>query len=124
LPQWTRAKGFDGCGVIGPPIETDSDPAVASVRRFVGGRERQNCPLTGMIFPPHELVARLSQDMTLEPGDVILRGTSKLGMTVVVENEGIGRFVDTRAERFQTSGCTARRPRCAARVAASKLAVA
>jgi 2-keto-4-pentenoate hydratase/2-oxohepta-3-ene-1,7-dioic acid hydratase in catechol pathway len=101
FPQWTRAKGFDGFGVLGPLIETAFDPAAASVRTLVGGRERQNYPLADMIFPPHELVARLSQDMTLEPGDVILCGTSlgvlpmKPGSSVEVEIDGIGRLVST-----------------------------
>lgn len=100
FPQWTRAKGFDGFGVFGPVIETDFDPAAASVRTLVGGRERQNYPLSDMIFPPHELVSRLSQDMTLEPGDVILCGTSlgvlpmKPGSTVEVEIDGICRLVN------------------------------
>jgi 2-keto-4-pentenoate hydratase/2-oxohepta-3-ene-1,7-dioic acid hydratase in catechol pathway len=101
FPQWTRAKGFDGFGVIGPVIETDFDAASASVRTLVGGRERQNYPLADMIFPPHELVSRLSQYMTLRPGDVILCGTSlgvlpmKPGTTVEVEIDGIGRLVNT-----------------------------
>ncbi|MBQ0942818.1 fumarylacetoacetate hydrolase family protein [Ideonella sp. 4Y16] len=101
FPQWTRAKGFDGFGVFGPVIETDFDAASASVRTIVGGRERQHYPLADMIFPPHELVARLSQDMTLEPGDVILCGTSlgvlpmKPGTEVAVEIDGIGRLVNT-----------------------------
>jgi 2-keto-4-pentenoate hydratase/2-oxohepta-3-ene-1,7-dioic acid hydratase in catechol pathway len=101
FPQWTRAKGFDGFGVIGPVIETDFGAATASVRTLVGGRERQNYALADMIFPPHELVSRISQDMTLQPGDVILCGTSlgvlpmKPGTTVEVEIDGIGRLVNT-----------------------------
>jgi 2-keto-4-pentenoate hydratase/2-oxohepta-3-ene-1,7-dioic acid hydratase in catechol pathway len=101
FPQWTRAKGFDGFGVFGPVIETDFDPAAASLRTIVGGRERQNYALADMIFAPHEQVSRLSQDMTLEPGDVILCGTSlgvlpmKPGTTVEVEIDGIGRLVNT-----------------------------
>ena len=99
--QWTRAKGFDGFGVFGPVIATDFDPNSASVRTLVGGRERQNYALADMIFPPHELVARLSQDMTLEPGDVILCGTSlgvlpmKPGTAVEVEVPGIGILANT-----------------------------
>jgi 2-keto-4-pentenoate hydratase/2-oxohepta-3-ene-1,7-dioic acid hydratase in catechol pathway len=101
FPQWTRAKSFDRFGVLGPVIETDFDVASASVRTIVGGRERQNYPLADMIFPPHELVSRISQDMTLEPGDVILCGTSlgvlpmKPGTTVEVEIDGIGRLVNS-----------------------------
>ncbi len=103
FPQWTRAKGFDGFGVFGPVVETDFDWRAASVRTFVGGRERQNYPLADMIFTPPELVSRLSHDMTLESGDVILCGTSlgvlpmKPGTTVEVEIDGIGRLANTYA---------------------------
>lgn len=96
FPQWTRAKSFDGFGPIGPFIETDFDISKATLRTRVGGRERQNFPLADMFFNPAELVARISQDVTLEPGDVILCGTSvgvlpmKPGTEVEVEIDGIG----------------------------------
>ena len=53
-------------------------------------------PLADMFFTPLELVARLSHDLTLEPGDVILCGTSigvlpmKPGARVEVAIDGIG----------------------------------
>lgn len=96
FPQWARAKSFDTFGVFGPVIETEFDPAQATLRTRVGGRERQNYPLADMIFPPAELVSRLSHDMTLWPGDVILCGTSlgvlpmRAGSEVEVEIDGIG----------------------------------
>ena len=101
FPQWTRAKGFDGFGVVGPVIETDFDLSQASLRTRVGGRERQNYPLADMIFKPDELVSMISQDLTLEPGDVILCGTSvgvlpmKPGTLVEVEIDGIGLLANT-----------------------------
>lgn len=101
FPQWTRAKGFDGFGIVGPVVETDFDWRAASVRTLVGGRERQNYALADMIFTPPELVSRISHDMTLEPGDVILCGTSlgvlpmKPGTSVEVEIDGIGRLANT-----------------------------
>jgi 2-keto-4-pentenoate hydratase/2-oxohepta-3-ene-1,7-dioic acid hydratase in catechol pathway len=96
FPQWARAKGFDGFAPVGPVVETEFDFAHASVRTLVDGRERQNYPLADMFFPPHELVSRLSHDVTLEPGDVILCGTStgvlpmKPGARVEVVIDGIG----------------------------------
>jgi len=96
FPQWTRAKSFDGFGAFGPWIDTDFDPSTATLRTLVGGRERQNCALSDMFFSPAELVSRLSQDMTLLPGDVILCGTSlgampmKPGTTVEVVIDGLG----------------------------------
>ena len=74
--QWTRAKSFDNFGAIGPAIVTGLDPMGLTIKTVVNGKERQNYPVTDMFFPPHKLVARLSQDMTLMPGDVIACGTS------------------------------------------------
>jgi 2-keto-4-pentenoate hydratase/2-oxohepta-3-ene-1,7-dioic acid hydratase in catechol pathway len=94
--QWARAKSFDGFGAIGPVIETGFDVAGGALRTLVNGRERQNYAFSDMFFAPHELVSRLSFDMTLEPGDVILCGTSlgvlpmKPGSTVEVAIDGIG----------------------------------
>jgi 2-keto-4-pentenoate hydratase/2-oxohepta-3-ene-1,7-dioic acid hydratase in catechol pathway len=96
FPQWTRAKSYPGFGAFGPWIETDFDPAAATLRTLVGGRERQNYAFSDMFFPPAELVFRLSQDMVLRAGDLILCGTSlgvlpmKPGTTVEVVVDGIG----------------------------------
>lgn len=94
--QWTRAKGFDGFGVVGPVIETDFDPTKEELVTLINGRERQRYPLHDMIFPPAQLVSLISRDMTLHPGDVILCGTSlgvmplKPGSRVEVVVDGIG----------------------------------
>jgi len=97
FPQWTRAKSFDGFGAFGPVIATDLDPMTLRVRTNLDGQERQNYPISDMIFPPAKLVSLLSRDMTLLPGDVIACGTS-VGVgsmknpanTVEVSIEGIG----------------------------------
>jgi 2-keto-4-pentenoate hydratase/2-oxohepta-3-ene-1,7-dioic acid hydratase in catechol pathway len=100
FPQWTRAKSFDGFCPLGPVIETLPDLASAVLRTRVGGRERQNYPLADMIFGPAALVSHISRDMTLEPGDVILCGTSlgvlpmRPGTEVQVEIDGIGTLVN------------------------------
>ncbi len=96
FPQWTRAKSFDTFGVFGPYIVTGLDPMQLRVRTIVAGEERQNYPVADMFFPPDEIVARISQDMTLEPGDIIICGTSvgagemQDGDAVVVAIDGIG----------------------------------
>lgn len=74
--QWARAKGFDTFGVFGPVIATDVDPMKLSVKTVLNGKERQNYPVADMFFPPHRLVAAISKDVTLMPGDVIACGTS------------------------------------------------
>jgi 2-keto-4-pentenoate hydratase/2-oxohepta-3-ene-1,7-dioic acid hydratase in catechol pathway len=69
---------------------------VLDVAVRVNGRERQRYPLADMMRRPAELVAELSRDMTLEPGDLIACGTSvgsgpiPRGATVEVEISGIG----------------------------------
>ena len=94
--QWSRAKSYDTFGVLGPAVATGLDPAALSVRLVLNGQERQNYPVSDMIFPPAKIVSLLSRDMTLEPGDVICCGTSvgvgsmKPGSTVEVTIEGIG----------------------------------
>jgi 2-keto-4-pentenoate hydratase/2-oxohepta-3-ene-1,7-dioic acid hydratase in catechol pathway len=95
--QWVRAKSFDTFGVFGPVVATGLDPTALSVRTVLNGEERQNYPISDMIFPPAKLVSAISNDMTLMPGDVIACGTS-LGVgsmkettnTVEVTIEGIG----------------------------------
>ncbi len=84
FPQWARAKSFDGFGPFGPVIASGIDPAWLTIRTILNGSERQNYPVSDMIFPPPDLVSRLSHDMTLEPGDLILCGTS-VGVGVMKE---------------------------------------
>ena len=74
--QWARAKSFDTFGVFGPVIATDVDPMKLSVKTILNGKERQNYPVADMFFPPHKLVAAISKDVTLMPGDIIACGTS------------------------------------------------
>jgi 2-keto-4-pentenoate hydratase/2-oxohepta-3-ene-1,7-dioic acid hydratase in catechol pathway len=94
--QWTRAKSFDGFAAFGPVIATGVDPAELIIRTLLNGRERQNYPVSDMIFRPAEIVSCISQDMTLEPGDVIACGTSlgaapmQPGATVEVVIDGVG----------------------------------
>jgi 2-keto-4-pentenoate hydratase/2-oxohepta-3-ene-1,7-dioic acid hydratase in catechol pathway len=94
--QWTRAKSFDTFGVFGPVIATGLDPLGLSVRTIVDGKERQNYPVSDMIFKPAQIVSLISRELTLNPGDIISCGTSvgvgtlKPGATVEVAIEGIG----------------------------------
>jgi len=99
--QWTRAKSFDTFGVFGPAIATEVDAASLTVKTVLNGQERQNYPVSDMIFPPTQLVSLVSRDMTLEPGDIIACGTSvgvgsmKPGSTVSIVIEGVGTLTNT-----------------------------
>jgi 2-keto-4-pentenoate hydratase/2-oxohepta-3-ene-1,7-dioic acid hydratase in catechol pathway len=98
--QWTRAKSFDTFGVFGPVIATGVDPMTLVVRLFLNDQERQNYPVSDMVFPPAKLVSLLSRDVTLEPGDVIACGTSigvgsmKPGSEVRVVIDGVGELIN------------------------------
>ncbi len=99
--QWTRAKSFDTFGVIGPCIAEVDNPDELIVKTIVNGRERQNYPVSDMIFSPARLVSLLSKDMTLEVGDIIACGTSlgampmKPNTQVQVSIDGIGVLENT-----------------------------
>jgi len=100
--QWARAKSFDTFGVFGPVIATGLDPMELSIHTVLDGKERQNYPVSDMIFPPQKLVSYLSRDMTLLPGDVIACGTSvgvgamrAASNLIEVTIEGIGTLGNT-----------------------------
>jgi 2-keto-4-pentenoate hydratase/2-oxohepta-3-ene-1,7-dioic acid hydratase in catechol pathway len=103
--QWTRAKGFDTFCPFGPAVATGLDPAKLTVKTLLDGVVRQDYPISDMRFSVAQLVSLISQDMSLEPGDIILCGTSvgvgsmKPGSTVEVEIAGIGRL----SNRFESS---------------------
>lgn len=93
FPQWTRAKSFDGFGVIGPCITELDNPDSLVIRTLVNGEERQNYPVADMFFSPLDLVSLISGDMTLEPGDVIACGTS-LGVKTMKPNTTVDVIID------------------------------
>ena len=94
--QWARAKGFDTFCPLGPAIETDFDPARATVQSRVNGEVKQSAPLTDMIHSVADIIAYASAVFTLLPGDVILTGTPAgigpfvAGDVVEVEISGLG----------------------------------
>ncbi|MGJ8720269.1 MAG: fumarylacetoacetate hydrolase family protein [Salinibacterium amurskyense] len=88
-----RSKGGDGFTPIGPDlIDAQSiDPAALRIRTWVDGVLVQDDTTADLVFPFAQLVADLSQLITLEPGDIILTGTPagssvvRPGQTVEVE---------------------------------------
>lgn len=105
-PTWTLGKSFDTHGPLGPWLVTAddiADPHNLAIKTWVDNELRQNANTGEMIFNCYEMVAYLSQAMTLEPGDVITTGTPsgvgvkmkprgylRPGQTVRIEIEGIG----------------------------------
>ncbi|RZF26304.1 FAA hydrolase family protein [Paraburkholderia sp. UYCP14C] len=101
FPQWCRAKSFDTFCCLGPAIVSGFDWRAARLSTTLDGVERQNYPLADMVFSPAEQVSLISQDLTLEPGDVISCGTSlgvgsiKDGATVSITIDGIGTLTNS-----------------------------
>jgi 2-keto-4-pentenoate hydratase/2-oxohepta-3-ene-1,7-dioic acid hydratase in catechol pathway len=104
--QWTRAKSLDTFCPIGPrvvPRDAIGDPQALRIACRVNGATVQDATTADMIFTVAEIVAFVSEAITLEPGDVIATGTPpgvafgrpdprylEPGDVVEVEIEGIG----------------------------------
>ncbi len=74
---WFLAKGLDTFAPVSAFVAADqiSDPAGLLFTLDVNGERRQNGDTSLMQFPIRELVATLSQYVTLMPGDMIFTGT-------------------------------------------------
>jgi 2-keto-4-pentenoate hydratase/2-oxohepta-3-ene-1,7-dioic acid hydratase in catechol pathway len=70
-------KAFDDSCPLGPGIVPARyvDPGDLQLRLSVNGELRQDANTADLIWPVDELVARISEHVTLEPGDVVLTGT-------------------------------------------------
>ncbi len=107
-PTMMLGKSFDTAGPLGPWLVTRDeigDPHNLNLKTWVDDELRQHANTRQMIFNCFEMIAYLSQAMTLEPGDVIATGTPsgvgvkmqprgylKPGQVVSIEIEGIGRL--------------------------------
>ncbi|HKP37440.1 MAG TPA: fumarylacetoacetate hydrolase family protein [Pyrinomonadaceae bacterium] len=83
--QWTRGKGMDTFAPLGPFITTVDeipDVAVLNIEGLLNGQVMQSSNTGRMIFNIPFLVSYISQEITLEPGDIISTGTP----------EGVGAF--------------------------------
>ena len=105
-PTMMIGKSFDTCGPLGPWLVTPDeigDPHNLAIKTWIDDELRQDANTRQMIFNCYDMIAYLSQAMTLEPGDVITTGTPagvgvkmqprgfmKPGQTVRIEIEGIG----------------------------------
>lgn len=75
---WDKGKGCDTFGPLGPWLVTpDEAPALDDMRLWleVDGERVQDGTTAEMIFPVADIIAHLSQFMSLQAGDVISTGT-------------------------------------------------
>lgn len=76
--QWIYSKGQDSYAPMGPVIVTADeipDPQSLDLSLTVNGVTKQSSNTAYMLFKVDELVADISQGITLEPGDIIATGT-------------------------------------------------
>ncbi|WP_315785189.1 MULTISPECIES: fumarylacetoacetate hydrolase family protein [unclassified Bradyrhizobium] len=74
----SKGKSFDGGNVMGPWIVTPDeigDPYRLKMEARVNGEVRSRGVSEGMLFPFEELIAYISKDETLMPGEFIGSGT-------------------------------------------------
>ncbi|XP_017761931.1 PREDICTED: fumarylacetoacetate hydrolase domain-containing protein 2A isoform X2 [Eufriesea mexicana] len=106
--QFLLGKSMDTFCPLGPAVvikEAICDINNLPVKSWVNGNIKQEGNTSELIFKPHEIVAYISQFMTLLPGDVILTGTPagvgftrkppeylQRGDVLETEIEGLGRL--------------------------------
>jgi 2-keto-4-pentenoate hydratase/2-oxohepta-3-ene-1,7-dioic acid hydratase in catechol pathway len=76
--QWLAGKTFDTFAPIGPHLVTADevpDPHNLAIRLRLNGQTMQDSTTRQMIFTAADLIAYLSQVVTLQPGDLIFTGT-------------------------------------------------
>jgi 2-keto-4-pentenoate hydratase/2-oxohepta-3-ene-1,7-dioic acid hydratase in catechol pathway len=97
-PQFTRGKGFDTFGPLGPWIVTGLDPTNLRIVTTLNDKVVQDGNTNQMSLSIPYLISWVSQIMTLEPGDVLATGSPsgscpmKSGDVVSVEVEHIGKL--------------------------------
>jgi 2-keto-4-pentenoate hydratase/2-oxohepta-3-ene-1,7-dioic acid hydratase in catechol pathway len=104
--QWTRGKSPDTFCPVGPrlvPRDEVADPQQLAVRAVLNGEAMQESSTANMVFGVADLIAYITQTMTLEPGDLIATGTPagvgvfrkppvfmQPGDEITIEIEGLG----------------------------------
>jgi 2,4-didehydro-3-deoxy-L-rhamnonate hydrolase len=104
--QWTRGKSPDTFCPVGPrlvPASEIADPQALSIRAILNGETMQESTTANMVFGVADIIAFVSQAITLEPGDLIATGTPagvgafrdpkvfmKPGDEITIEIEGLG----------------------------------
>jgi 2-keto-4-pentenoate hydratase/2-oxohepta-3-ene-1,7-dioic acid hydratase in catechol pathway len=104
--QWTRGKSPDTFCPVGPrlvPRDEVPDPQNLAIRAVLNGETMQDSTTANMVFGVGDLIAYITQTITLEPGDLIATGTPagvgafrdpkvfmQPGDEITIEIEGLG----------------------------------
>ena len=104
--QWTRGKSPDTFCPVGPrlvPRDEVADPQRLAIRAILNGEVMQESSTSNMVFGVADVIAYVTQVITLEPGDLIATGTPagvgvfrkppvfmQPGDEITIEIEGLG----------------------------------
>src|SRR3954464_9410084 len=103
--QWTRGKSLDTFLPVGDlvPASEVPDPQSLPIRAILNGETVQDSNTSNQIFGVAEVIAFVTQAITLEPGDLIITGTPagvgafrdppvwlQPGDEITIEIEGLG----------------------------------
>jgi 2-keto-4-pentenoate hydratase/2-oxohepta-3-ene-1,7-dioic acid hydratase in catechol pathway len=105
--QWVRGKSLDTFLPVSDlvPASAVPDPQTLPIRAILNGDVMQDSSTSNMIFGVADVVAFVSQAITLEPGDLIITGTPagvgafrdppvwlKPSDEIAIEIDGVGRI--------------------------------
>jgi 5-oxopent-3-ene-1,2,5-tricarboxylate decarboxylase/2-hydroxyhepta-2,4-diene-1,7-dioate isomerase len=99
-----KAKCRDGFCALGPqlvPAAEVANPHALSLELFVNGERVQHNSTANLVRSIPQLIAEISEFMTLHPGDVLITGTPegrvdvRPGDRVEVQISGLGRLANT-----------------------------
>ncbi len=107
--QFLQGKTFEKSTPVGPALVTKDEIDASNLRLVteVDGQVMQDSYTSDLLFKPAEIIAYLSDIITLEPGDIIATGTPsgvgagrkpqvwlQPGQTMVTRVEGLGELVN------------------------------
>ena len=107
--QWVRGKSLDTFLPVGElvPASEVPDPQSLPIRAILNGQTMQDSNTSNQIFGVAEVIAFVSQAITLEPGDLIITGTPagvgafrtppvwlEPGDEITIEIDGLGRLTN------------------------------
>jgi fumarylpyruvate hydrolase len=83
---WEIGKSFEQSAPVGTITPSSRVMDAGAIRLSVNGEVRQNSDLSNMIWSVAEIIARLSQQVSLATGDIIFTGTPE-GVGAVVRGD-------------------------------------
>ena len=85
--QWVRGKSLDTFLPVGDLVRLAEvpDPQALPVRAILNRETMQDSTTANMVFGVAEIIAFITQAITLEPGDLILTGTPAASVRFATE---------------------------------------